>query len=390
MLMRRVMRALPSDWLIAAGFVVLGEVEIWLTHSYAGPRGLTSALALVRGLALAWRRRAPVAVLAVEMAASAPVLLYDAAPVRHDSVSEVLPGIFALYAAGAYATGRALMVGGLIASAGAVLRAYEDAGPHAGQVSASLAFFGGIYVGTWLAGFVVGRHRRRARRAEHRASRAEAEREERARQAVADERTRIARELHDVVAHAISVIVLQAKGGRRLLDADPGETRLALDTIVDSGEQALAEMRRLLGMLRRSDDEIGMAPLPSLRHVELLVEQVSGAGLPVELEIEGEPAALPPGVDLSAYRIVQEALTNALKHAGPARARVVVRYGARELELEITDTGRGAAASRGGSGGHGLVGMRERAALFGGHVDSAARPEGGFAVRATLPLEAAT
>ena len=201
---------------------------------------------------------------------------------------------------------------------------------------------------------------------------------------MAEERTRIARELHDVVAHAISVIVLQAKGGRRLLDSDPAETRVALDAIVESGEQALGEMRRLLGMLRRSDAEIAMAPLPSLRHLGLLAEQVSGAGLPVELDVVGEPAPLPPGVDLSAYRIVQEALTNALKHAGPARARVVVRYGARELELEITDTGRGAAAGNGG--GHGLVGMRERAQLFGGQVEGGTRPEGGFAVRARLPL----
>ena len=174
-----------------------------------------------------------------------------------------------------------------------------------------------------------------------------------------------------------------------MLSDDPDETRRALDVIEHAGEQALGEMRRLLGMLRRSDAEIAMAPLPSLRHLELLAEQVSGAGLPVELAIVGEPAPLPPGVDLSAYRIVQEALTNALKHAGPARARVVVRYGARALELEITDTGRGAAAGNGDGGGHGLVGMRERAQLFGGQVEGGTRPEGGFAVRARLPLEAA-
>ena len=387
---RRLSRVLFSDWVIVAGLVVLGEIEVWVTATYTGPRGLTSALALVRGLALGWRRRRPIAVLAIVIAASAPVLLYDAAPVRHDAVSTQLAGLFALFAAGAYATGRARAVGGLVAIVGALLRAYEDAGPHAGAALGSLVFFGGIYGGTWLAGFVVGRHRARTRDAEHRAGRAEAEREARARQAVAEERTRVARELHDVVAHAISVIVLQAKGARRMLDAEPDETRQALDTIVDSGEQALTEMRRLLGMLRRSDDEIAMAPLPSLRHLDLLAEQVSHAGLPVELRVEGEPTPLPPGVDLSAYRIVQEALTNALKHAGPARARVVVRYGPRALELEITDDGRGAAAAAvAGGRGHGLVGMRERAELFGGHVESAAQPGGGFAVRATLPLETA-
>jgi signal transduction histidine kinase len=389
---RRFSPVLFSDWVIVAGLVVLGEIEVWVTATYTGPRGLTSALALVRGLALGWRRRRPIAVLAIVIAASAPVLLYDAAPVRHDSVSTQLAVLFALYAAGAYATGRARAAGGLVALIGALLRAYEDAGPHdAGALLGSVVFFGGIYGGTWLAGFVVGRHRARTRDAERRAGRAEAEREERARQAVAEERARVARELHDVVAHAISVIVLQAKGARRMLDAEPHETRQALDTIVDCGEQALAEMRRLLGMLRRSDDEIAMAPLPSLSHLDLLAEQVSGAGLPVELRVEGEPTPLPPGVDLSAYRIVQEALTNALTHAGPAHARVVVRYGSREVELEITDDGCGAAAAAvAGGRGHGLVGMRERAELFGGHVESAAQPGGGFAVRATLPLESAT
>jgi signal transduction histidine kinase len=379
----------PLDRLIAAGFAVAGEVEVWLTHTYHGPQGLTATLALLRGLALLGRRSRPVAVLAVEVAAMAPVLLHDPAPVRHDSVSEVLPGLVALYSAGAYATGRALVAAGLIALAAGLLRSYEDAGADAVEDLVSLTFFGGIFGGTWVAGVVVGRHRARTRRAETRAGRAEAERERRARQAVAEERTRIARELHDVVAHAISVIVLQAKGGRRMLDIKPDQTRQALDTIVESSEQALTEMRRLLGMLRRSDDEIAMAPLPSLRHLDLLAEQVSGAGLPVELRVEGEPVPLPPGVDLSAYRIVQEALTNALKHAGPARARVVVRYGTRELELEIADDGRGPAATNVSGSGHGLVGMRERAALFGGHIEGAEQPGGGFTVRATLPLETA-
>jgi signal transduction histidine kinase len=375
----------PMDRLIAGGFVVLGEVEVWLTGTYDGPRALTAAMAVGRAVPLLWRRSHPVAVLAVEVAAMAPVLLFDPAPVRQDSVSEVLPGLVALYSAGAYTTGRALLAGGLIALAAGLLRSYEDAGAHIGQALVSLLFFGGIYGGTWVAGLVVGRHRRRTRHAEARAGRAEAEREQRAREAVADERTRIARELHDVVAHAISVIVLQAKGGRRMLAIEPDQTRQALDTIVDSGEQALTEMRRLLGMLRRSDDELAMAPLPSLRQLDLLAEQVSSAGLPVELLVEGEPVALAPAVDLSAYRIVQEALTNALKHAGPARARVVVRYGARELELEISDDGRGTATANGG--GHGLAGMRERAGLFGGQLEGVDRPEGGFVVRARLPLE---
>jgi signal transduction histidine kinase len=202
--------------------------------------------------------------------------------------------------------------------------------------------------------------------------------------AVAEERLRIARELHDVVAHAISVIVLQARGGRRSLAMDPDETRQTLDTIEATGSEALAEMRRLLGMLRRDDEEIALAPQPSLRHLDSLASQVREAGLPVEVSIEGEPVELSPGVDVSAYRIVQEALTNALKHAGPATARVIVRYGDHDLELEIADTGVGANA--GGEEGHGLAGMRERVSLYGGNIDSGPRDGGGFAVKARLPL----
>jgi signal transduction histidine kinase len=383
------MRRFGLDALLAAVFAVVGEIEVWITHTYTGPQALTAVLALVRGAALLWRRSRPLTVLAVQAAASAPILLYDSAPVHHGSISETLPLVVSVYSAGAYTRGRARAGGAAIVFATAIFRAYQDAGPEAGQIASSFAFFGGILGGTWLAGLVVGRHRRRTSRAEVRASRAEAEREERAREAVDEERTRIARELHDVVAHAVSVIAVQAKGGRRMLDVDPSETRQALDTIIESAEQALTEMRRLLGMLRRSDDEVAMAPLPGLRHLDVLADQLSSAGLPVEIQVEGEPAPLPLAIDLSAYRIVQEALTNVLKHAGPASARVRVRYGARELELEIVDDGRGL-ATQPTHGGHGLVGMRERAALFGGRVDGGGRPGGGFAIRATLPIEGAS
>ena len=162
-----------------------------------------------------------------------------------------------------------------------------------------------------------------------------------------------------------------------------------LATIEDTGRAAMAEMRRLLGMLRRSDDELALAPQPSLRFLDGLVEQVREAGMPVELRIEGEPRKLAPGIDLSAYRIVQEALTNALKHAGPAQARVIVRYGERELDIEIADDGAGAVAAA-PEGGHGLVGMRERVALFGGDLAAGGSLGGGYAVRARLPLAGGT
>jgi signal transduction histidine kinase len=213
----------------------------------------------------------------------------------------------------------------------------------------------------------------------------EQEQETRARAAVAEERARIARDLHDVVAHSMSVIVVQAGAERLALPEEATSTREVLQSIEETGRQALVEMRRLVEMLRKDDEELALAPQPSLAHLELLVEQVREAGLPVELSVEGEPRALPPGVDLSAYRIVQEALTNALKHAGPARARVTIRYAANQLELEVGDDGAGTTGGADG-GGHGLVGMRERVAVFGGVLEADRRLEGGYRLRATLPL----
>jgi signal transduction histidine kinase len=201
---------------------------------------------------------------------------------------------------------------------------------------------------------------------------------------VVEERARIARELHDVVAHSVSVMTVQTGAVRRLLTPDQERERETLLAVERTGREALNEMRRLLGMLRATDEAEGLAPQPSLRQLDTLVEQVREAGLPVELKVEGAPVDLPPGLDLSAYRIVQEALTNALKHAGPARATVAVRYGPDELELEIADDGRGAANGTGTGGG--LVGMRERAALVGGRLEAGPRNGGGYAVRARLPL----
>src|SRR6185369_863013 len=202
-----------------------------------------------------------------------------------------------------------------------------------------------------------------------------------------EERARIARELHDVVAHSISVMVLQARGGRRVLESEPSDARDAFAVIESTGQQALDEMRRLVGMLRGGEETLPLAPQPSLRELDTLVEQVRAAGLPVHVAIEGEPRDLPPGIDLSAFRIVQEALTNALTHAGPARARVVLRYLADELELEISDDGPG--DDQGSGSGYGLVGMRERVTVYGGELEAGRRPGGGYALRVRLPLRSA-
>jgi signal transduction histidine kinase len=212
-----------------------------------------------------------------------------------------------------------------------------------------------------------------------------AERDLRAAEAVVEERARIARELHDVVAHAISVIVLQARGGRRVLPTSPQEATTAFDAIELTGEQALEEMRRLLAMLRY-DDAQALSPQPGLHALDDLAGSMTRMGLPVEVVREGSPVELAAGIDLSAYRIVQEALTNALKHAGPARARVRVRYAQDHLDLEIVDDGPG--SGTGGGSGHGLVGIRERAEIYGGHVEAGRDPRGGYVVRARLPIAA--
>jgi signal transduction histidine kinase len=225
-----------------------------------------------------------------------------------------------------------------------------------------------------------------AKEARQRAERAELERELRARAAVADERTRIARELHDIVGHSVSVMTVQAAGVRRLLREDQEREREALLAIEETGRAALTEMRRLVGVLRRADDEPALVPQPSLERVAKLVEQTRDAGLPTELRIEGETTALAQGIDLTAYRLVQEGLTNALKHANATHAEVVVRYDDGTVELVVRDDGTGDGA--GGGSGHGLVGIRERVALYGGELFAGPRAEGGFELRARLPVTA--
>ena len=231
--------------------------------------------------------------------------------------------------------------------------------------------------------------RRRMELLEERAERAEGEREERARQAVAEERARIARELHDVVAHQMTVMTIQADGARRVVDADADRRVLAaLDTIVDTGKSALSEMRRVVGLLRTVESDATLTPLPRLDDLEDLVEQVRGAGIPVTVNVSGDVRALDDGLELSAYRVIQEALTNAARHGGPGvSAAVEIQYDEDGLDLEIRDDGRGAAVPDENGGGHGLVGMRERVSVLGGSFEAGPRAGGGFRVHAMLPYE---
>jgi len=236
----------------------------------------------------------------------------------------------------------------------------------------------------WIVGFSLGRKFEEADEAKERASRAEHEREERALAAVAEERARIARELHDVVGHSVSVMTVQASGVRRLLRPDQDREREALLVVERTGREALAEMRRMVGVLRRPEEAPALAPQPSLDHLSRLVEQAREAGLPVELRIEGEAIQLPAGVDLTAYRLVQEGLTNVVKHAQATRAEVHVNYGDSYLEVTVKDDGKG--VGNGDGGGHGLVGMRERVSVYGGEIDAGPQPGGGYRLRAKLPL----
>ncbi|MGZ4400712.1 MAG: sensor histidine kinase [Gaiellaceae bacterium] len=269
---------------------------------------------------------------------------------------------------------------GIVVGAAAIV-VYNDPSHTAGEY----VFIPAVFTIAWLAGFALRERAEQAEAAELRAEQAESERDAAARIAVAEERARIARELHDIVAHAVSVMVLQVGAVRHQLPATEGDGREALEGVERTGRNALAEMRRLLGAMRRDDEEAELAPQPGLGSVEHLLEEVRRAGLPVELHVEGQPGLLPRGIELSAYRIVQEALTNALKHAGETQASVRIRYGPDSLELEIVDHGSGAPAPVVG-GGHGLVGMRERVALYGGRFDAGRQPSGGFVVRVVLPI----
>jgi signal transduction histidine kinase len=350
------------------------------------PDWLAYLLTLVTTLPLSWRRRFPQTVLIV---VGTTTIVFFALQYSGEAIGVLL----ATYTVAAHCPRRKAFVSLVFAYAGLLLSLFfipEDVGPVVILVNLV------VFSTAWILGSNL-----QARRLEHaeladRAVRLENDREQRARRAVSDERSRIARELHDVVAHNVSVMVVQAAGARRTLDRDPARAKEVLAGIEETGRQALTEMRRLLGVLRTDDDATNSrAPQPGVSRLDDLVDNVRAAGLPVQLTVEGIPKALSAGVDLSAYRIVQEALTNSLKHAGPAVADVVLRYDVNTLEVTVRDTGRGSAAALeatpdGGNGApHGLVGMRERVALFGGELHAGPRPGGGFEVVARLPVEPA-
>jgi signal transduction histidine kinase len=254
-----------------------------------------------------------------------------------------------------------------------------------GETASDLVFIPLRFVVAWVAGYALRERAEQAEAAEERAAHAEREREAAARIAVAEERARIARELHDIVAHAVSVMVLQVGAVRHKLSDALAEDRDALRGVERAGRTALAEMRRLLAAMRREGDEAELVPQPGLDGLDSLLHEIGRAGLPVELHVDGKPIPLPRGIDLSAYRIVQEGLTNALKHAHASDANVTVRYRPDELEIEVRDNGHGSATSDGL--GHGLIGVRERVKIYGGKMSAGTASNGGFVLSTRLPLD---
>ena len=345
----------------------------------AGPWWLRALLPLLMGAPLVLRRRAPLLMWLAIWAALA--LLCLLAGNRPQGVEFTFVLFAAAYSLGAHASLRHA-VAGLAVTAPVVAEITDKGGlalafsQHHG--TAAVASTSLQLLAFWLAGVLV-----RARSQAVALARRNTALQRHAEQAAAAERARIARELHDIVAHHLSVIVLQAAGAR----ASGKPAGVPLEKIENSARQALAETRRLLGVLRDPDEAAGLAPQPGIGDLDALAASVRAAGLPVNLVIDGDLAALPAAVDVSVYRIVQEALTNVLKHAGQARADVTIGCAADNVMIEITDNGTGEPALLTPVGGHGLAGMRERAAVFGGELAAGPRPGGGFAVRARLPLD---
>jgi len=290
-------------------------------------------------------------------------------------------GLAASFLLGNAPDARQARLGLAVVISGAAIIVYNDPNHSAGD----FIFIPALFTIAWLAGFALRERAAQADAAEARASHAEREREAAARIAVAEERARIARELHDIVAHAVSVIVLHVGAVRHNLPETLGEDKDALKGAEHTGRAALADMRRLLGAMRTNGDELDLAPQPGLPSLAPLLDEVRRTGLPVRLHLDGDPVPLPRALDLSAYRIVQEGLTNALKHADASQADVVVHYAADELRIDVRDDGRGSSASDGL--GHGLVGIRERVKIYGGEMTAGPAAGGGFLLSATFPLE---
>ena len=366
----------PADLVVAVAMAALGAVEITQLPEINGPVAAICMVGIT--LPLAWRRRAPLAVTVV-LLTSLLALVLGPVPTSVDAAVFILPPIvLAMYSLGAHAELRRGATGAAIAVAAVAMMVFEK--------GADELLFGLIMIGApFSAGVLVRRRTEQAVALALRAQQLERGQVERERVAVAAERARIARELHDVIAHSVTVMTIQAGAVEEVLDGDPEKARAAAGSIRQTGRQALVDLRRLLGLLRESEDAgAALAPQPGLADLDTLLEQIRVAGIDVRLELNGTPRPLPPAVDLSAFRLVQEALTNTLKHAQASAAVVGVRYTPEAVDIEVVDDG---IAGDGGAGGHGLIGMRERITLYGGQLEYGTRPSGGFRVHALLPAQ---
>jgi signal transduction histidine kinase len=383
--MRRRIQALTErnwrviDRLFAALLACVAVLDLTANSQREGPLWLNATIMVGIAVAFVWRRSHPLPVAAVTLGGLLVMATWLTQP--PDMFAAVLTLVSASYAIGRHEHGR-LSVYGAVAGALAVTTLAIIFDPN--DIFFPVTFF---WIVPWLAGRTIRNQTMLARELAEKAESAQHAREADERRAIALERSRIARELHDVLAHNLSVMVVQASAARRVLDKDPVKAVEAAALIERTGREALAEIRHLFGPIRRGEGE-DLAGPQSIARVEELARRARAAGLRVELRTAGDPVELPAGIDLAAYRIVQEALTNAIKYAGSARARVTVSYEPNEVALSIEDDGEGPRDGYGlgeAGGGHGLVGMRERAALYGGIVDAGRRRGGGFAVHARLP-----
>jgi signal transduction histidine kinase len=375
----------------ALAFTLLTQYEIWagpipfLGGTVIGPKVLVSAVAAVISVGLLLRLRYPLVGLALTLApfGLVHVTSYLFGPVNPNLFEVFLSQVFIVYSTAANTAGRRTYVGGALIIA-MQLTAYGPMLPG----SLTQAFGEWVfYAIAWVLGKTLRGRIQRTDRAEARTAELEAHREQQIQLAVGDERARIARELHDVVAHSVSLMVLQAGAARQALDRNPEKAREPMLSVEATGRSAMSELRRLVTMLRQPGDEEGLAPQPSLRHLDLLIGRTREAGLTIDVDVDDRLEGIPPGVDLSAYRIVQEALTNVLKHASATHVDVKVVRDAGAVEVTIEDDGRGSAGNGALVGGHGLIGMKERVNLFGGRLEAAGRDGGGFRVFARLPYD---
>ena len=371
-----------SDWVLPIVLALIAQADVWAPASYSlghlvGPATVVSILYVVTAIALVWRKRSPVAVLAFIVSVDAVEYLSFGAP---EGLGSLLPTVVAFYAVGRYARTGAVTVAAPLALLGIAVHELTD---PVFALTGSNAVFYAVVAGAWPLGQAFRRRAEHADQLQAQTAELAAQRDRLAEVAASAERARIARELHDIVGHGLSVTVLQLVGATALLDngrADQARERLA--STEQTARQTLTEMRRLLGLLDERDDAT-TAPQPGLDQLGELVQATRGAGAQITVEVVGTRAPLPPSLDLTAYRVLQEALTNVLKHARPPVCTVRLARDPDELVLEVCDAGRTASPA---PAGRGLAGMRERITVFGGTLHTQITPTGGFTVSARLPV----